>query len=67
MSAFPFTAELARVNEAEAKWQAELERAFGRDACDARYQPRGKGAEDSPLRKAHDALELARLAWLASA
>ena len=32
--------------EADDDWQAELEHAFGRAACDARYERRGRGISD---------------------
>lgn len=57
-----FAATLA----AEDAWQAEMVRRFGRDACNARYLPKGKGEEGSPLRQLHDALVAARTAWRAT-
>ena len=55
-------AELAAFNAADAKWQVELEDAFP-DAHEARYLPRGKGKEGTPLRAAYEAREAARIAW----
>ena len=40
-------------------WQAELVKAFGRDACNARYEKRGRGAPGTPLQQAHDAWQAA--------
>lgn len=48
-------------------WDIELARVFGKDACNARYLPRGKGEEGTELRRLHDAREAARRAWHASA
>jgi len=64
---FPYTAELPTFQAADDAWGAELRRVFGKDACNARYLPRGKGAEGSDLRRLHNAREAARLAWHQSA
>ena len=45
--------------DADKAWQAELTRAFGRDACNARYLPRGKGEAGSSLRATHNAWHVA--------
>ncbi|MBS4051278.1 MAG: hypothetical protein KGZ69_08745 [Methylomonas sp.] len=37
--------------KADAAWQAELVRLFGKKAGDVRYQPAGKGQEGSELRR----------------
>lgn len=60
---FPYTPELKPFQDADDAWSAELVRVFGNDSGTARYQPRGKGAEGSTLRKLHDAREAAREAW----
>jgi hypothetical protein len=64
---FPYTPALAPFQVADDAWSAELRRIFGKNAGQARYEPRGKGAEGSNLRQAHDAREAARRAWFASA
>ena len=64
---FPYTAELPTFQAADDAWGAELRRVFGKDAGQARYEPRGKGADGSALRRLHDARDAARLAWHQSA
>lgn len=59
------SAALAAFEAADEAWQIELENAFP-DAHEARYLPRGKGKEGTPLRAAYDAREAARLAWEAT-
>lgn len=49
--------------ETDDAWSAELHAQFGRDAGDARYTPKGKGAPGSKLRKLHDAQDAARLLY----
>jgi len=48
---------------ADDAWGAELRRVFGRAACDARYDSRGKGAGGSALRRLHDARMEAMREW----
>ena len=51
---------------ADDAWQAELVRAYGSDAGEARYEKRGRGAFDGqfePLGRAFLAREKARMAW----
>jgi hypothetical protein len=64
---FPYTVELQPFQQADDAWSAELKAVFGKHAGQARYEPRGKGAEGSALRTLHDAREMARAAWHASA
>jgi hypothetical protein len=64
---FPFTPELQPFQEADDAWSAEITRIFGKNACQARYEPRGKGEEGSQLRRLHNARELARATWHNSA
>jgi len=40
---------------ADSAWQAELVKTFGRQACNARYEKRGRGEPGSELARAHDA------------
>jgi transposase len=54
---------LVYFQSADADWTRELVAAFGKEAGQARYEARGKGAEGTALRLTHDARELARLAW----
>lgn len=61
--AFPFTPELKVFEAADKAWSEELTRVFGKDACNARYQHRGKGESGSVLRTLHEARERAREAW----
>lgn len=58
-------AAAAAFQAAEDAWQAELEEAFP-DAHEARYLPRGKGKDGTPLRAAYEAREAARVAWEAA-
>lgn len=51
---------------ADDEWQRQLEAAFGRHAGDARYDDRGRGEPGTPLRRAYDEREAARLAWEAA-
>lgn len=55
-------AELAAFDAADAAWQVQLEEVFS-DAHEARYLPRGKGKEGTPLRAAYEAREAARITW----
>lgn len=55
-------ATMAAFEKADEAWQIELENAFP-DAHEARYLPRGKGKEGTPLRAAYEAREAARLEW----
>lgn len=51
-------------NNADEVWSAELVRQFGkRSACNARYQPRGRGKPGSALRAKYEAREEARKAF----
>lgn len=43
MTATERRAAIAQAYLAEAAWQHELERHFGRNACNARYLPEGEG------------------------
>lgn len=65
--AFPYTAELQPFQAADDAWSAELRRAFGRNAGQARYERRGRGDDGTALRRTHDAREAARAAWHSSA
>ncbi len=40
---------------ADTAWMVELRKLFGRDACNARYEKRGRGLPGSDLAKAYDA------------
>lgn len=64
---FPYTAELKPFQDADDAWSAELQRVFGKNAGQARYESRGKGAEGSELRRLHDARDAVRVAWHLSA
>ena len=64
---FPYTHELKTFQTADDAWSAELHRIFGKNAGQARYEPRGKGAEGSALRTLHDMRNAARVAWHTSA
>lgn len=59
------TKQLASANYqlADDYWQAELVRTFGRDACNARYEKRGRGAPGSKLSDLYVAREYARQYW----
>jgi hypothetical protein len=48
-----------RAIAADKAWQAELNRRFGRDGCNARYEKRGRGEPGSDLARAHDAWQTA--------
>lgn len=48
---------------ADDAWSAELVRAFGKRASEARYTAEGKGEPGTPLRAASDAFHEARKAW----
>lgn len=48
---------------ADDAWNADLVRCFGKEACNKRYLPEGKGPPESDLRKAHDRREACRRAW----
>lgn len=47
------SAAIAQAYIADKAWQDELETRFGNDACNARYQPRGKGEPGSLLAALH--------------
>lgn len=64
---FPYTPELKPFQDADDAWSAELRRVFGKDAGQARHEPRGTGEEGTDLRRAHDAREEARVIWHQSA
>lgn len=53
-------------NDADLNWHHALVDAFGNDAGQARYEPRGKGEEGTALRAAYEAREAARTAWEAA-
>lgn len=44
-------------------WQIELEKAFGKDAGQARYEYRGQGEPGTPLRLAYEARKAAHEKW----
>jgi hypothetical protein len=64
---FPYTPELKPFQDADDAWSLELQRIFGKNAGDARYQERGKGAEGSELRRLHDERMIAQTLWHISA
>jgi hypothetical protein len=64
---FPYTAELKPFQDADDAWSVELQRCFGKNAGQARYEPRGKGDEGSKLRKLHDLRMIAQSTWHQSA
>jgi hypothetical protein len=64
---FPYTAELKDFQDAEDAWSAELTRVFGKQACNARYDARGKGLPNTDLQRLHDARQAAMAAWHNSA
>lgn len=66
-ASFPYTAELKPFQVADDTWSASLRAVFGKDAGQARYEPRGRGQPGSALRRAYQAREAARVAWYASA
>lgn len=45
----------ARAIAAETAWSIQLRKHFGRDACNARYETRGRGVPGGALREAYDA------------
>jgi hypothetical protein len=49
--------------DADDAWSRELTRLFGRDACNARYEKRGRGQIGSALHRLHEARECARQGW----
>lgn len=65
--AFPYTPELKPFQDADDAWSYELIRVFGKDACNARYQPRGKGEPGTTLHNLHAVREAARILWHRSA
>jgi hypothetical protein len=64
---FPYTPARIPFLEADDAWSAELQRQFGRNAGQARYEVRGKGEEGSELRRLHDLRMTAQAAWYQSA
>lgn len=64
---FPYTAALKTFQDTDDTWSAELSRVFGKEAGQARYEPRGKGQPGSLLRQLHATRERARIAWHATA
>lgn len=52
----------ARAIEAENAWSRELRRTFGRDACNARYEARGRGVPGGALNAAYKDREAAMTA-----
>lgn len=65
-AAFDHLNAAAALQLADDEWQRQLEATFGRHAGDARYDERGRGEPGTPLRRAYDDREAARLAWEAS-
>ncbi len=63
-------AEIHRLNrEAQAaddRWSALLHKAFGKQAGDVRYTPRGHGEAGTALRAAYDRFCVTRDAWWAA-
>ena len=59
----PIHLAAARFQQADNAWGNELRRVFGKDACNARYERRGRGHPGSTLATLHDARELARVEW----
>jgi hypothetical protein len=57
---------LTAFNDADLIWHNALIDVFGSNAGQARYEPRGRGEQGSPLRAAYLAREEARLAWEAA-
>jgi hypothetical protein len=59
----------AAAQAADDAWSAELYRLFGKHACNARYQPRGKGEPGTELRRLHEDFrttsEALHAAWVA--
>lgn len=53
----------ARFQDADDAWGKELIRLFRREACNARYEKRGRGEAGSVLRQLHDVREAARVKW----
>ena len=53
----------ARFRIADNDWNKELIRLFRREACNARYEKRGRGESGSVLRQLHDVREAARVQW----
>ena len=49
--------------QTDAAWAAELTRVFGRDACNQRYLPAGRGEPGTKLHALHKARDAARKAW----
>jgi hypothetical protein len=66
-SKFPYTDQLKPFQDADDAWSDMLRLCFGKDAGQARYEPRGKGEPGTLLRQLHDERERARIAWLNSA
>ena len=64
---FPYTDLLEPFQTACDAWQSELTRVFGKNAGQARYEPRGQGDAGSALRQAYEAFAAARAAWHRSA
>lgn len=56
----------AAFQAADEAWGAELERAFGTNACNARYLEAGMGDEGTTLRRLHDARQAACHAYTAA-
>lgn len=50
-------------SKADDAWQMELVATFGKEAGDARFEPRGEGQPGTKLRAAYEARDAARKAW----
>ena len=64
---FPYTPALKPFQDADDAWSLELQRIFGKDAGDARYQKRGEGEQGSVLHCLYATRHLAYLIWQQSA
>lgn len=67
MNLFPYTPELKPFQDADDAWSHVLCLTFGKDAGQARYEPRGKGAPGTHLRRIHDVRMAAQATWHNSA
>ena len=62
---FPYTPELKPFQIADDNWAAEMQRVFGKDACQARYAGAANATEE--LKRLHAIRENARIKWHQSA
>lgn len=60
----PIHLAAARFAEADNIWNEALRDQFGRSACNARYEKRGKGNPGSKLRDLYIIREYARQSWI---